>query len=96
MGVILIVSLMVQCVCALVNMWHKVSRHSAGTGLIIGALLAYSHIFAFNPTWWLCAAILLSGAVMSSRMMLNNNTLGQVMGGTFIGIVCGLVGTMML
>ena len=96
MGVILIVSLMVQCVCALVNMWHKVSRHSAGTGLIIGALLAYSYIFTFNPTWWLCVAILLSGAVMSSRMMLNNSTLGQVMGGTFIGIVCGLVGIMML
>lgn len=92
MGVILIVSLMVQCVCALVNMWHKVSRHSAGTGLIIGALLAYSYIFTFNPTWWLCVAILLSGAVMSSRMMLNNSTLGQVMGGTFIGIVCGVAG----
>ena len=95
MGVILIVSLMVQCVCALVNMWHKVSRHSAGTGLIIGALLAYSYIFTFNPTWWLCVAILLSGAVMSSRMMLNNNTLGQVLSGTFIGIVCGVVGIMM-
>ena len=49
MEVILIVSLMVQCVCALVNMWHKVSRHSAGTGLIIGALLAYSHIFFLQP-----------------------------------------------
>lgn len=95
MEVILIVSLMVQCVCALVNMWHKVSRHSAGTGLIIGALLAYSHIFSFNPIWWLCISILLSGAVMSSRMMLNKNTLGQVMGGTVIGIICGFVGIIM-
>ena len=64
-------------------------------GIIIGALLAYSHIFSFNPIWWLCISILLSGAVMSSRMMLNKNTLGQVMGGTGIGIICGFVGIIM-
>jgi membrane-associated phospholipid phosphatase len=95
MGAILVVSLLVQCVCVITNMWYKVSMHSAGTGVIIGALLAYSHIFAFNPLWWLCIAILLSGAVMSSRMLLKGNTLGQVLSGTAIGIVCGVVGIMM-
>lgn len=92
MGAILVVSLMVQCVCVLINMWYKVSMHSAGTGLIIGALIAYSYIFNFNPTWWLCGTILLSGAVMSSRMYLSGNTLGQVLSGTLIGIVCGITG----
>lgn len=95
MGAILVVSLLVQCACVIANMWYKVSMHSAGTGVIIGALLAYSHIFAFNPLWWLCIAILLSGAVMSSRMLLKGNTLGQVLSGTAIGIVCGVVGIMM-
>lgn len=94
MGAILVVSLLVQCACVITNMWYKVSMHSAGTGVIIGALLAYSHIFAFNPTWWLSIAILLSGAVMSSRMLLKGNTLGQVLTGTAIGIVCGVVGIM--
>ena len=94
MGAILVVSLLVQCVCVITNMWYKVSMHSAGTGVIIGALLAYSHIFAFNPTWWLSIAILISGAVMSSRMLLKGNTLGQVLSGTAIGIVCGVVGIM--
>lgn len=92
MGAILVVCLMVQCACVLINIWHKVSMHSAGTGLIIGALLAYSFIFNFNPTWWLCGAILLSGAVMSSRMYLSGNTLGQVLSGTLVGLICGLVG----
>lgn len=94
MGAILVVSLLVQCACVIANIWYKVSMHSAGTGVIIGALLAYSHIFAFNPTWWLSIAILLSGAVMSSRMLLKGNTLGQVLSGTAIGIVCGVVGIM--
>ena len=94
MGAILVVSLLVQCACVITNMWYKVSMHSAGTGVIIGAIIAYSHIFAFNPTWWLSIAILLSGAVMSSRMLLKGNTLGQVLSGTAIGIVCGVVGIM--
>ena len=94
MGAILVVSLLVQCACVIANIWYKVSMHSAGTGVIIGALLAYSHIFAFNPTWWLSIAILLSGAVMSSRMLLKGNTLGQVLTGTAIGIVCGVAGIM--
>ena len=94
MGAILVISLMVQCVCVITNLWYKVSMHSAGTGVIIGALLAYSHIFAFNPIWWLCISILLSGAVMSSRMLLKGHTLGQGLTGTFIGIICGIVGIM--
>ena len=94
MGAILVVSLLVQCACVIANMWYKVSMHSAGTGVIIGAIIAYSHIFDFNPTWWLSIAILLSGAVMSSRMLLKGNTLGQVLSGTAIGIVCGVVGIM--
>ena len=94
MGAILVVSLLVQCACVIANMWYKVSMHSAGTGVIIGAIIAYSHIFAFNPTWWLSIAILISGAVMSSRMLLKGNTLGQVLSGTAIGIVCGVVGIM--
>ena len=94
MGAILVVSLLVQCACVITNMWYRASMHSAGTGGIIGALLAYSHIFAFNPTGWLCISILLSGAVMSSRIYLKGHTLGQVLSGTAIGIVCGIVGIM--
>ena len=66
--------------------------HSAGVGAIIGALIAYSAIFQFNPVWWLCLAILVSGLVNSSRMYLRQHTLWQVLGGTLVGFVCGLVG----
>ncbi|MDE5561433.1 MAG: hypothetical protein K2J00_06515 [Bacteroidaceae bacterium] len=92
MNAILMACLMVQCSCVIVNIWYKVSIRSAGTGLIIGMLMAYSLIFHFNPTWWLCGAILLSGAVMSSRMLLGHHSLGQVLSGTAIGIACGLMG----
>ena len=89
---VLNVSLMAQILCVIVNFWYKVSMRSAGTGLAIGTLLAYSHLFHFNPTWWLCVAILISGAVMSSRMILVDHKLGEVLLGTLIGIGCGFCG----
>ena len=90
------ISLLIQCVCVVVNLWWKVSMHSAGSGGVIGALVAYAAIFGFNPIWWLSLAIFVSGCVMTSRMVLRQHTLGQVLGGTLIGIICGIVGTILM
>ena len=90
------ISLLIQCTCIVVNLWWKVSMHSAGSGGVIGALVAYAAIFGFNPVWWLSLAILVSGCVMTSRMVLRQHTLAQVLGGTLIGIACGIVGTILL
>ena len=90
------ISLLIQCVCVVVNVWWKVSIHSAGTGGVIGALMIYSIIFGFNPIWWLSLAILVSGCVMTSRMILRQHTLAQVLGGTLIGIACGIIGTIIM
>ena len=90
------ISLLIQCACVVVNLWWKVSMHSAGAGGVIGALIAYSAIFGFNPIWWLSLAIFVAGCVMTSRMVLRQHTLGQVLGGTLIGIVCGIVGTILM
>lgn len=95
MGALIAVSLLVQIACTVINLKYKISMHSSGTGAIMGALLAYSLIFNFDPTLWLCAAILLSGAVMSSRMLLRQHTLGQVMSGTAVGFVCGFIGVIL-
>jgi len=90
------IALLVQSVCIVVNVWWKVSMHSAGSGGVIGALMVYADIFGFNPVWWLSLAILVSGCVMTSRMVLRQHTLGQVLGGTLIGIACGIVGTILM
>jgi len=96
MSAIIAVSLLIQCICVLINIYWKISMHSAGSGGIIGALLAYSVIFTFNPVWWLCGAILLSGLVMTSRLILRQHTLWQVLGGTLVGAICGFIGIIMI
>ena len=88
----IIISLLVQCVCTIVTLWWKISMHSAGVGAIMGAIVAYSVMFNFNPVWWLCLSIFVSGLVNSSRMLLRQHTLGQVLGGTLVGFLCGLIG----
>lgn len=89
MNGILVGALAIQLVCAVINNWIKVSTHSAAAGGVIGALLAFSLIFSFDPTFWLCLSIVLAGAVGSSRIILHQHTLQQVGIGTLVGFICG-------
>lgn len=82
-------ALVIQIVCALLNRWVKVSTHAAASGGVIGALMAFSLIFTFDPTPWLCLTILMSGLVCTSRLILRQHTLREVGWGTLVGIVCG-------
>lgn len=91
MSSILVAALMIQIVCAMINLWWKISTHTAAIGGVAGALLAFALIFSYNPVWWLCGVILLAGLVGSSRMILRQHTLTQVVGGFFVGLVTAYV-----
>ncbi len=95
MAGILVGALMIQVACVIINLWWKISMHSAGAGGAIGALVAYSFLFFFNPLSWLCLLILISGLVGTSRMLLRQHDLWQVVTGTLLGIVCGFAGIML-
>ena len=88
---ILIAALAVQMLCAMINVWWKVSTHSAAIGGVAGGLLSFSLIFNFNSVWWLCLVILLGGMVGTSRMILRQHTLPQVVVGFFVGLLCSAV-----
>ena len=92
---ILVAALLVQAVCIVVNIWWKISMHCAGAGAIIGAVLAYSVLFVFNPVGWLCVLVLFSGAVGTARMLLRQHSLAQVVTGTLVGTACGLAGILL-
>lgn len=91
-GALIGASLLLQCGCVIINIWWKISMHSAAAGAAIGALVAYGLILNYNPTWWLCILLLLAGGVMSSRMVLLQHSLAQVLAGCGFGILCGFVG----
>ena len=93
---IVVAALVVQMVCAIVNVWWKISTHTAAIGGVAGALFIFAEYFGFNPVWWFCLVFILAGVLGSARMVLRQHTLGQVVGGFLIGIVCSIVGILYL
>ena len=87
MARILMAALLIQIVCAIVNVWWKISTHTAAIGGVAGALQAFAIIFGFNPLGWLCVVIILGGMVGSSRMILRQHSLRQVCYGFLLGLV---------
>ena len=87
MGSILMAALFLQVLCAIINVWWKISTHTAAIGGVAGALIAFSGIFLFNPTLWFCLVMLVAGMVGTSRMILRQHTLSQVLGGFGIGLL---------
>lgn len=83
---ILITALAIQIICALINVWWKISTHSAAIGGVTGALMSFAMLFQFNPTWWLCLSILFAGLVGASRIILKQHTLSQVNVGFIVGL----------
>lgn len=82
---ILLAALFIQVICAMINVWWKISTHTAAIGGVAGGLMAFSDIFMFNPTWWLCLVFILAGLVGTSRMVLRQHSLAQVVTGFAVG-----------
>ena len=87
MSNILVAALVIQVVCAIINVWWKISTHTAAIGGFAGALMAFSILFTFNPLWWFCIILIIAGMVGSSRMILRQHSLSQVCAGFLVGAV---------
>ena len=88
---IVIAALAVQIVCALINVVWKISTHTAAIGGYMGALFVIADAFGFNPIWWFCLLFVLAGLLGSSRMILRQHTLAQVITGCFIGFLTAVL-----
>lgn len=90
-SIIVVVALTIQMICALINIWWKISTHTAAIGGVAGGLVSYSIAFSFNPLWWLCFVLILAGAVGTARMILRQHSLSQVVGGFLVGAACAIL-----
>ena len=76
MSNILLAALVIQVVCAIINVWWKISTHTAAIGGFAGALI-----------WWFCLILIIAGMVGSSRMILRQHSLSQVVAGFLVGAI---------
>lgn len=86
MTIILMAALAIQMVCAMINIWWKISTHTAAIGGVAGALQAFALLLGFNPSWWLGVVTVAGGMVGTSRMVLRQHTLWQVVAGYLTGM----------
>ena len=85
---VVMAALVCQIICVTINAWWKVSTHMVGMGGLVGALNAFSILFYYTPVWPFCALLLLSGALGTSRIILRQHSLAQVLVGFGIGYAC--------
>ena len=74
---IILSALVVMIICVIVNLKWKLSEHMAGAGAVIGGLVAFSALVA--------------GVLGTARIILRHHTLGEVMGGFAVGLICSLL-----
>lgn len=87
---IVMAALIAEIICVTINAWWKISTHMVGMGGLVGALNAFSILFFYNPVWPFCGLLLLSGALGTSRIILRQHSLGQVLAGFAVGYVCSM------
>ncbi len=84
-------ALVIMVVCVVLNLRWKLSEHMAGAGAVIGGVTVFCSLFNYNPVWWLCIFILVSGMLGSARIILRHHTLGEVLGGFAVGLACSVL-----
>lgn len=88
---IIVAALLMMIICVVANLRWKLSEHAAGTGAVLGGLVAFSALFGYNPVWWLCLVILVAGVVGTARIILEHHTVGEVLGGFAVGYACAML-----
>jgi hypothetical protein len=74
----------------LVSLYWKISAHSVGIGGGLGILILLNSLIPDSPLFYLVIVwLLVSGAVMSARLALNEHTPAQVYAGLLTGLAVG-------
>ena len=77
-------------VALLSNIYFKISMHALGMGGLLGLFLI---IFSHNTmlmTWPLAIALLITGLVCTSRLIVSDHSPKEIYVGLFFGLLCQL------
>ncbi|WP_157450693.1 hypothetical protein [Bacteroides sp.] len=91
MNGIIIASLIILLIHLIINARWRVSEHMAAIGGVMGGVIAFSSLFLYDPTKWICIFTAIAGALGTTRMILGHNNLGEIFAGFIIGLSCTLI-----
>jgi len=83
-------ALIASSAALMANIYYKVSMHAIGMGGMIGIFIVIMNSNTMLMTWPLCIALLITGIVCTSRLIVSDHTNKEIYMGLIIGIGCQL------
>jgi hypothetical protein len=75
-------------IALIANIYYKISMHAMGCGGLLGIFLIIMNSNSMLMTWPLCLALLITGVVCSSRLLISNHTQKEIYFGLLVGLLC--------
>ncbi len=82
-------------VALLANIYNKISMHAIGMGGLTGLFLVIMQQDTMLMTWPLSLAVLISGIVCTSRLLVSDHRPKEIYSGLLVGLFCQFVGAVM-
>ena len=73
------------------NIYFKISMHAMGMGGLLGLFVLIMLYNTMLMTWPLCIAVLITGLVCTSRLIVSNHSPKEIYWGLFFGLMCQFV-----
>jgi hypothetical protein len=73
------------------NIYYKISMHAMGWGGVIGIFILVMKSNTMLMTWPLAAALLITGLVCTSRMLVSDHSQKEIYTGLLAGVLCQFV-----
>ncbi len=83
-------------VAMIANIYYKISMHAIGCGGMLGIFLIIMNSNSMLMTWPLCIALLITGLVCSSRLMISDHTQKEIYMGLLVGLLCQFAAAIVL
>lgn len=75
-------------VALIANIFYKISLHAIGCGGMLGILIIIMNSNSMLMTWPLSIALLITGIVCSSRLIVSDHTQKEIYMGLAVGLLC--------
>ena len=80
----------------LANIRMKISMHAIGMGGLVGIFLVIMSQHTMLMTWPLSVALLITGLVCTSRMIVSDHTQNEIYSGLSLGLACQFIASVMI
>ena len=75
-------------IALIANIYYKISMHAIGCGGLLGIFLIIMKTNSMLMTWPLCLALIITGVVCSSRLLISDHTQKEIYIGLGVGLLC--------